>query len=558
MKIRYKITCMVFTAILAFTGCENFLDTKIDIYDTPENIATNRGTIWSFGFAFYAPMTYGFEALDNNLFAAASDEAQQTAATGNVYYFNKGTITADANPLSHLYQNYYEGIRAANFFLEYAKNGEYMMQLNRDTINNAVDYHRDLLSLKWFRAEANIAKAYYYSELIKMYGGVPIVISTMDKDENVGQIARSSYDEVVNYIVTLIDTYKGALQEDFRNSSNISDQDGRFTLAAALAIKVRTLLYAASPLNNPSNDKAKWERAASAAHDLIVYKNYTMPEDGDYEYYFQRSHPLNNSDETIFMIRRNNNNVLEMNNYPIATPGGKSGVTPSENLVSAYEYIGPQDPDNPYANRDPRLTASIVTQGSTWNGREIDQSPGGTDDMRNANASKTGYYLKKFMTDELNLIQGEEVQHQWVVFRYAEVLLNYAEAMNEAYGPDVLSGYTLTARQALTQVRRSASTSLPDVITTDVVEFRNALKHERRVELAFEDHRYWDLLRWKDAETVLNLPLKGVSILQAGSNYTYQVVNVAERKFLTRNYYLPFSRSEIVNSNGKLVQNSGY
>ena len=104
------------------------------------------------------------------------------------------------------------------------------------------------------------------------------------------------------------------------------------------------------------------------------------------------------------------------------------------------------DPANPYANRDPRLEASIVTNGSTWNGRTIDQSAGAMDDMAQPNASRTGYYLKKFLTDNLNLTQGATAQHNWVVFRYAEILLNYAEAMNEAYGPDDNNGYTLTAR----------------------------------------------------------------------------------------------------------------
>jgi len=118
----------------------------------------------------------------------------------------------------------------------------------------------------------------------------------------------------------------------------------------------------------------------------------------------------------------------------------------------------------------------------------------------------------------------------------------------------------MSARQALTQVRRSASTSLPAVTTTDVAEFRNAVKHECQVEFAFEDHRYWDLLRWKDAETVLNTPVKGVIVTKDESgNFVYQVnENVGERVFQTRNYLLPFARSEVVNSGGTLTQNEGY
>ena len=250
---------------------------------------------------------------------------------------------------------------------------------------------------------------------------------------------------------------------------------------------------------------------------------------------------------------------MEVNNYPISTPGGYSGVTPSHNLVSAYEYVGEPDPNNPYANRDPRLYASVVTNGSTWNGRVIDQLPGGSDDMTKANASRTGYYLKKFLTDNLNLIQGQTAQHNWVAYRYAEILLNYAEAMNEAFGPtDVPAGFTLSATDAINMVRNRASADLPLISTESKDEFRSAIKHERRIELAFEDHRYWDLLRWKDAMQVLNQPIMGVKVVEDGESVNYVEIKVADRVFNERNYYLPFLRSEIVNSNNTLKQNEGY
>lgn len=559
MKLKYKLTYLLLSALI-LGSCNDFLDTRIDTSMTSEDLETNRGTLWGFATAFYTPITYGFQILDDNIFAAATDEAQQTSASGNVYYFTKGIINADINPLSYLYTEYYEGIRAANYFVEYAKNGEKLLRLNRDTIRDAVNYHRDLRRLDWYRAESQIAKAYYYSELIKMYGGVPIVETLLNNNSGqVGNLPRSSYEDVVDYIVKLIDDNWQNLQDDWSTEEGLANQAGLFDQSVALAIKSRTLLYAASPLNNPSNDVAKWQKAAQAAHDLIVLKHYTMPENRDYRDLFVGNNPVQSA-EVIFAIRRPDNNRMELNNYPISTPGGRSGVTPSHNLVSAYEYIGTPDPVNPYANRDPRLNASVVVNGSQWNGRKINQSPGGSDDMNKANTSKTGYYLKKFLTDELNLIQEAETQHQWIVFRYAEIFLNYAEAMNEAYGPDALpAGFTLTAREALNQVRRSASTSLPEVVTTDKDEFRKAVKHERRIELAFEDHRYWDLLRWKDAMTVLNQPVTGVKVTKDNAGeYQYQVVNVGERVFMERNYRFPFTRNEIKNSNGTMTQNEGY
>ena len=552
MKIRTIISALVIASVSS--ACGDFLDTSIDRNSTGETIATNYSSIWGFGRAIYTPIGYGFGMIDSNIFATASDEAQQTSAQSNVIYFNKGMLNENINPLFTYYRNYYEGIRAANFFLDYVGNGkgEALLAQNRNLVTDKVNYERDLQSLAWFKAEAHIARAYYYAELAKMYGGVPIVESHIDDGT---MVSRSTYDDVVAYVVNEVDTYKDSLAIDW---TEFKDREGRFTLGVALAIKSRILLYAASPLHNPENDVTKWEAAAKAAHDLITHKDLTYSLDPSYGTYFTGANPLN-SPESIYLVRRSQSNNMEKNNYPIATQGGKSGATPTHNLVAAYEYIGTPDPANPYANRDPRLAASVVTNGSTWNGRVIDQAPGGSDDMANANASKTGYYLKKFLTDNLNLTQGQAAQHNWVAYRYGEILLNYAEAMNEAFGPDAVpEGYTMSARQALQQVRDRASSKLPKVVASDKETFREAVKHERRVELAFEDHRYWDLLRWKDAMDVLNKPVLGVAVSRNGEGWSYEVQEVATRTFYEKNYYLPFLRSEIENSNNTLEQNPNY
>ena len=552
MKIRTILSAFVIA--LVSSACSDFLNTSVDRNSTGETIATNYSSIWGFGRAFYTPIGYGFGMIDSNIFATASDEAQQTSAQSTVIYFNKGMLNENVNPLFTYYRNYYEGIRAANFFLDYVGDGkgEQMLAHNRNLVTDKVNYERDLQSLAWFKAEAHVARAYYYSELAKMYGGVPIVESFVDDGT---MIKRSSYEDVVDYIVREIDDYKSELA---LNWDEFKDREGRFTLGVALAIKARTLLYAASPLHNPGNDVKKWEAAAAAANELIGNPDLGYALADSYGSYFIGGNPLT-SPETIYAVRRSQSNNMEKNNYPIATQGGKSGATPTHNLVAAYEYIGTPDPTDPYANRDPRLAASIVTNGSTWNGRVIDQSAGGSDDMSKANASRTGYYLKKFLTDNLNLQQGQAAQHNWVAYRWAEVLLNYAEAMNETYGPDAIpAGYTMSARTALQQVRDRASTKLPKVSAADKDSFREAVKRERRVELAFEDHRYWDLLRWKDAMDVLNKPVLGVAVTKTENGWSYEVKEVATRTFHERNYYLPFLRSEIENSNNTLEQNPNY
>ena len=556
MKFRLiSKTFLLSAAVAAGAGCSDFLDTSLYQSGTGESIETTLGTLWKFGNAFYTPIASGYTTLDSNLFAAATDEAQQTKVQCNASYFNKGVINANLNPISNLYTDCYEGIRAANFFLDYTANGkgEYMVGMNRDTINDRPNYERDLASLHWYQAEAHIARAYYYAELIKQYGGVPIVESQYAANKF---IPRSSYDQIVEYIVKEIDDHKGKLAVDW---ASFSERNGRFTLGAALAIKARVLLYAASPLHNPDNDVEKWKKAAAAAYDIISNPDLNYSLDSDYGAYFQGNRSLS-SPETIYVVRREQSNAMESNNYPIATPGGASGVTPTQNLVEAYEWVGDPVAGDPYANRDPRLAASVVTNGSTWNGHVIDQSPGGRHDMSAPNASKTGYYLKKFLTDNLDLTQGAKVQHNWVSYRYAEVLLNYAEAMNEAYGPDQAPGdYALTALDALQLVRDRASLQLPIVTAATRDEFREAVKHERRIELAFEDHRYWDLLRWKDAMEVLNKPVRGVKVTKTGEGkWSYTQTEVATRTFLERNYYMPFTRSEVENSNHTLEQNPGY
>lgn len=551
----------------------------------------------NFANAYYTPMQYGFETIDGNLFAAASDEAVQTSPVSDVSIFNKGLLSPESNPIAYLYNNYYEGIRAAHFFIEYAKNGEEFLALNRDTTTmynadgtiyntaNPREYKRDVINLNWQRAEARIAEAYYYGELIKMYGGVPIIVEGGN-----GIYTQATYDQVVEHIVNLIDENKDKVNVDWRamldetednkiadvKTWNFRDYTGRFDKTAALAIKARVLLYAASPRNNPNNDVAKWEAAAEAAHEVIATRKaifekgfgfgdtrapqpYIMPTNRDYANYFLKNNSTTDL-ESIFLIRKSNGSTPERLNYPVGTRGGNSGITPSHNLVDSYEYIGAQTA-NPYANRDPRMAATIVYNGCEWNGvTDFDQSPGGQFDQKVSGASKTGYYLKKFLHANLNLVEGGSTDHVWPLYRYAEVLLNYAEAMNEAYGPDAdPKGYGMTARQALTEVRNSASTSLPAVTASSKGDFRKAVKHERRVELAFEDHRYWDLLRWLDAEEVLNQPIKGAVVRRNNlGGYQYSFTNVENRVFHKRNYYMPFTRKEVTNSNGAITQNPEY
>ncbi|MDD4970497.1 MAG: RagB/SusD family nutrient uptake outer membrane protein [Paludibacter sp.] len=551
MKKTYIISICLFISFI-IVGCSDFLDTNPGTRLTDKIIATDYSKVWDFGYAPYLYLKDGFSSIDNNLLAAITDEAEQTSTSSNAELFNNGSWSAYNNP-ADVYSNCYKGIRAASYFIDNFKDYKNRLALNRDTISDhQAQYKKDISDIGWMRAEAHILRSWYYAELIKRYGDVPFVNKVLSINENT-ILPRTNYDSIVNYIVSEIDLYKDSVQLNWKTSAFIS-YDGRIDKGAALAIKARVLLYAASPLHNPSNDINKWTKAANAAHDVIALKRYSL--DASYSKLFVSDYTAK-SNESIWAIRLGQTNTLERQNYPIATIGGKSGVTPSQNLASDYEYKGTPNALNPYINLDPRFGFSIVTNGDTWNGRTIQTWDGGSDGLYNKNASKTGYYLKKFLTANINLSVDTKYQREWMVFRYADILLNYAEAMNEAFGPDIDNGFGMTARQAVNAVRARTGVAMPVVVAVDKTEMRIKIKHERKIELAFEDHRYWDLIRWKDAEKELNKPLLGIkSVKNTDGTFTYSNIEVENRVFdASKMYYFPIPQVEIVKSNGVLIQN---
>ncbi len=540
-------------ALSAAAGCST-LDTMVDSYTTQETLNTQYSSVLNVAYAQYGYLVDGFEELDGNIAAAKSDEAAATSSSAAVRYFNNGSWSPYYNP-DNRYENFYKGIRAANFYLEDYANYEERLSFRRDTIdtNDKEAWKRDIQNAKYMYAEAHVVKAYYYFELIKRYGGVPLYKSVPEDNTF---LPRASYQEVVKYAVDEID---GCLDDLAPNWSGYSDWAGRFDKGAAMALKSRILLYAASPLNtedmSPDEIQAMWEDAAMAAHDIIASNKYSL--ESEYGNLFTGN--TSSSPEIIMSRRSTSSNGLEKANYPIGTPGGNNDITPTGNLVDAYEYIGTPDPANPYLNRDKRFYSTIVYNGATWNNRTIDISEDGTDSYTATGASKTGYYLKKYLTDNLDLSNSQTAAHQWIHFRYGEILLNYAEAANEAWGPDDGSAVStgMTARDALNVIRERAGLGEVDLSRyegdNDQEKMRNAIKAERRVELAFEDHRYWDLLRWKDGD-VLKESISGVRY--DGSAYTRTTVE--SRVFSDNMYRYPIPYTEVSKSNGVVTQNPGW
>jgi len=221
------------------------------------------------------------------------------------------------------------------------------------------------------------------------------------------------------------------------------------------------------------------------------------------------------------------------------------------------------NPQDPYTNRDPRLAATVLYNGHPYRGRNVETfTPGGLDSKDGGgpwNTTLTGYYILKYMNEGLNpndpnnLYQDQTQDQPFKYIRYAEILLNYAEAQNEAVGPDA-SVYT-----ALNQIRSRAG--MPNITTgLSQSDMRLAIQNERQIELSFEDHRFYDVRRWKIANVTENVPAYGIKPTKnADGTITYtKFIALGNRKFDDKNYWMPIPKSEILASGGKLQQNPGY
>ena len=315
-----------------------------------------------------------------------------------------------------------------------------------------------------------------------------------------------------------------------RNCLSATNETGRATRGMAMSVKARALLYAASKLHNPSHDTDKWKKAAKASYDIIKTGWYTLPNiDVDPLYDVNGGNVVLNSSQLIFERRNNDDNAFESRNLPIGFENGNSGNTPTQNLVDAYEMAD----GTPFSWENTKHASPIT------------------------GATLTGYYLRKYMNETVSLSPTNPIKkpHHFILFRYAETLLNYAEAMNELGGPDYTSDadeLPMSARTALNMVRSAAN--MPN-ITDNGDDFTTRLRNERRIELAFEDHRFWDIRRWMIGDVVKDI--YGVKITKKGSKYSYTPVKIQTRVWEEKMNLYPIAQSEIY-KNGNLTQNDGW
>ncbi|MEI6950778.1 RagB/SusD family nutrient uptake outer membrane protein [Paraflavisolibacter sp. H34] len=411
-------------------------------------------------------------------------------------------------------------------------------------------------------AELKFIRAFRYHDLIRNYGGVVLVGDAVgeltDDLADPKLFQRSSIKESIDYAVAQLNEAAAALPANNDNSWAL----GRATKGAALALKSRLLLYAASPLYSAGT----WADAAAAAKAVMDLNKYSLFQGGYRELFLTDQNP-----EAIFerLYTYGAPHVrTEIANGPNGY-NGWGGNVPLQNLVDDYRMANGKaitdptsgyNPQDPYANRDPRFYATILYNGAPYRNSTVQTfRPGGKDSPdgpSNWNSSKTGYYLRKFMDDTNPIDNPWEVagRQPWFYIRYAEILLNYAEAQNEAVGPDA------TVYAAINSIRRRPSVNMPDVpVGLSQAQMREVIRNERRVELAFEEHRFYDVRRWKIAEVTENVPAYGINITKTGNTFTYaRKVALEGRSFAPKHYWLPIPRAEIQASGNKLPQNKDY
>ncbi|MGN7720459.1 RagB/SusD family nutrient uptake outer membrane protein [Chitinophaga sp. 22620] len=342
----------------------------------------------------------------------------------------------------------------------------------------------------------------------------------------------------------------------------------------ALAIKSRAAMLAASPAFNAAGTAQLWENAAKLTGDVLAGINGVAGIDPKGNIFYLKAQ-VDNADLTSgdkkdipeILWRRPvyTNRVREQENFPPSLYG-RAEVNPSQNLVDAFPMANGYpitdgdsgfDPLNPYANRDPRLSLYIVYNGSKLRNTTIKTEVGAGDDGLDAlqTSTRTGYYLKKLLREDVNVnpVSTSDQKHFNTHIRYTELFLNYAEAANEAWGPDGTGTLGYSARDVIAAIRKRAGITQPDAYLQSVSSkdaMRELIRNERRLELCFEGFRFWDLRRWKAA---LAEPLKGVRI----ANGTYEYFTVEQRAYNNSYmHYGPIPNSEVFKFH--LVQNKGW
>lgn len=592
-----------FTVLLS--SCESdFLDRKLDSNYLPEDVFSEYNTMRDFGTGIYSYLPSGYNDLSGSMLAAACDEAHHANENSAIHQFATGAWGPTSNP-DDKWSHYFTAIRKANLFLEGSENFSEVLA-KRDTIslpskNNYIDQWDNINKLRY---EARFLRAFFYFELVKRYGGVPLITRTLDLDDDfsfIRQPADSIYDFIIRECLAVaphlphtwynygipIGSRTGEGEAPGISGAAGQNKIGRVTKGTAMALALRSAVYAASPLFNPTNDITKWYRAANIGKQYfelppkqrgLIKNNYLNIYTPAY------SLPGFTKDEVIFEKRWAKSNAFEKANYPIGFElGGANTVCPTQNFIDNFGMSAASDvynPSNPYNRRDPRIDSIVVLNGRPLsyglsNSRPVESYVGGIDGLGKFRATTTGYYMRKYVNTGLDLKMGQDSWHSWVLFGMNELYLNYAEALYHVCptpSSTAATDGTTHPKSALalvnelrTKVKVSSRFNLyayPTSTSRDA--FGQLLRKERQIELAFEGHRFFDIRRWRLMDDPVQreaiLTIRAMKITKNESNVlSYDANQVVERRVWDNKMYLyPIPHSEVMRSGGKISQNEGW
>ena len=463
--------CLFILACLIPTACADLNYTEENTRDEAWTYEYYAEGIKNLVFDVYAQVyTQEFESNSPYFLAGATDEAQYALESGAVNnYVNGGW--SPANPNATIWNKSYTAIAEACMYLEK------IHQTDISEWEHNANYDNWIRQMEMFPYELRFLRAYFYFELFRTYGDVPLVTTTLTNAQ-ANSIKRTPAAEIVQFIVDEIDEVAPHLPVTY--ATEAGTEIGRATRVAAYALKARTLLYAASPLFNPTNDQAKWAAAAEACKFIIDNADAWGLKLSTYGSLW--GHDAFFNQELIFGIGRNASNAFEMANYPIGVENGSSGNCPTQSLVDQYEYQDngqtfaqryPGSIDlnsvNPYEGLDPRFALTVVKNGDEWpsNGSQkkpIETFVGGFNASPKYGATPTGYYLKKYVDGSCVTTADNQVtrRHTWIIFRLGEFYLNYAEAVFNATGSANDATYGMTANEAINVLRKRSDINMPD------------------------------------------------------------------------------------------------
>ncbi len=522
------IIILIFLFFAGFTAC------KKDILNSEPLTSYSDASLWKDSSLVKLYLTYIYSTVPSqfdvptSLLACITDEACnnrsfESANTINQAQFNAGNIASYYNN----WTTYYKAIRQCNSFLE--------------NINNVP---QSLTLQKRMAGEVHFLRALYYHHLHNYYGNFPIITSSLGLDDPRVFTPKATDDNCINFISAECDSAIALLPVKYTGADI-----GRATQGAALALKCRVHLYA-----------GHWQQASDAAAQVMALGIYALFP--DYQGMFLPANEENK--EVIFDKQYVADPTGQSNSYdlfnapPNLTLFATGVVDPTQSLVDLYEmtdgtafdWNNPVHAAHPYLNRDPRMNASIMHDSTVWQGKIADMKPGSVWSPL-SRPSVTGYYLVKMMNPNYDYLSSTvSGNNNFILFRYAELLLNYAEAQ-------FMLGNTEVARTYVNMIRARPTVNMPPISAANFTF--NSYVHERRVELAFEGLRLWDINRWKQGPQLRGGPIYGVSITGTTPR-TYSKVQVETRVFLDPKMYLfPIPQAEIDKyPGGALTQSAGW